>query len=75
MKNLNSAGVLKLLNRGGDYVLKTFYMGGTVYCEGDDIGNCTQRVVENLLESGKIEFLGNCSFCPADKYYGLKTKK
>jgi len=72
MKKLSSAGVLKLLKRGNDYVLKTFYMGGAVFCEGDEIGTCSQRVVNNLLESDRVKFIGNCSICPSDKYYGLK---
>jgi len=73
MKKLNSAGVIRLLKRGDDYVLKTFYMGGTVYCEGDDIGDCSQHVVNNLLANNRIEFIGNCSICPADRYYKLKA--
>jgi len=74
MKKLNSAGVLRLLKRGNDYVLKTFYMGGTVYCEGDDMGSCSQNVVNNLLASNKIEFIGNCSMFPDDRYYSLKSE-
>lgn len=69
---LNSAGVLRLLKRGNDYVLKKFYMGGTVYNDGDDLGNCSEKVVQNLLAKNKIEFIGNCSCFPSDKYYTLK---
>jgi len=72
MKKLNSAGIIRLLKRGDDYVLKTFYMGGTVYCEGDDMGNCSQKVVNNLLAGNKLDYLGTCSMCPTDKYYALK---
>jgi len=74
MKKLHSADVIRLLKRGNEYVLKTFYMGGAVYCEGDDMGNCSQNVVNNLLAGNKLEFLGNCSMCPADRYYSLKTE-
>jgi hypothetical protein len=70
---LKSIQIIRLLKRGDDYVLKVFRQGGTVFNDGDEIGICSEKVVNNLKSTNKIKWIGNCTVFPDDKYFVLNA--
>jgi hypothetical protein len=56
MTKLNSQQAIRLLKKEKGNYLKHYFSGGSIYNdEGDDIGDVSQKVIDNLVAKGKIK--------------------
>jgi len=72
MAKLNSKQTICLLKQEKGNYLKHYCSGGSVYNEdGDDLGDMSQKVIDNLVAKGKIKKVAICDEFWSDGYYRL----
>ncbi len=75
MPKLTSQQILRLLKNNKGWYLKHYFTGGSVYCDECSVqGDFSQKVLDNLIASGKIKFAGRCEDFWSDGYYTLNKQ-
>ena len=72
MKKLNANQVVSFLKKNRGSYIKHYIAGGSVYDdEGNDCGDFSQKVLDNLIKGKMIKYAGRSNEFWSDGYYRL----